>query len=41
LVVISDLMAWNGAALTGRVFELSAVLIFMVLHWKRVVTYNK
>lgn len=41
LVVISDLMAWHGVALTGRVFELSAVLIFMGLHWKRVVTYNK
>ncbi len=41
LVMISDLMAWNGVALTGRLFELLTVLIFIGLHWKRVVTYNK
>ncbi len=27
--------------LLGRIFELLAVLIFIALHWKRVVTYNK
>lgn len=41
LVVISDLTSWGNAALTGRLFELIAVLVFVSLHWKRVVTYNK
>ncbi|MDZ7805562.1 MAG: hypothetical protein U5K71_00430 [Gracilimonas sp.] len=41
LVIISDLIVWNGVTLTGRLFELFAVLIFVSLHWKRVVTYNK
>ncbi len=40
-MVSSDLLNWNGMKLTGRLFELMAVLTFVILHWKRVVTYNK
>lgn len=28
-------------ALVGRIFEIFAVLLFISLHWKRVVTYNR
>lgn len=39
--ISSAVTAWNGMKLTGRSFELLAVLTFVSLHWKRVVTYNK
>lgn len=41
LMISSDLVAWNGMKLTGRSVEFLAVLIFVCLHWKRTVTYNK
>lgn len=40
-MVGSNFVDWNGMKLTGRVFEFFAVMTFVSLHWKRVVTYNK
>ena len=31
----------KNAALVGRIMETLSVILFMVLHWQRVVTYNK
>lgn len=31
----------SSFALAGRIFEVLAVILFITLHWKRVVTYNK
>lgn len=40
LVAFSGYGLGSTFALTGRIFELLAVLLFISLHWKRVVTYN-
>ncbi|MAO66141.1 MAG: hypothetical protein CL666_14190 [Balneola sp.] len=31
----------QNIGLAGRIFETLAVILFITLHWKRVVTYNK
>ncbi|MDR9414974.1 MAG: hypothetical protein RI564_01730 [Gracilimonas sp.] len=31
----------KNAALSGRVMEAASVVIFILLHWNRIVTYNK
>ena len=38
--LLSDTCPINITAL-GRLLELASVLLFIALHWKRVVTYNK
>lgn len=40
-VAFSGYVTVKSLALTGRILEILAVLLFITLHWKRVVTYNK
>ena len=40
LVAFSGYGLGSSFALTGRIFETLAVVLFISLHWKRVVTYN-
>jgi cbb3-type cytochrome oxidase subunit 1 len=40
-VVINSLVQTTlSLSLTGRLFELAAVILFISLHWKRIVTYR-
>lgn len=41
LVAFSGYGLGRSFALTGRIFEALAVVLFISLHWKRVVTYNR
>lgn len=41
LVAFSGYGLGRSFALTGRIFETLAVVLFISLHWKRVVTYNR
>ncbi|NGP88756.1 cbb3-type cytochrome c oxidase subunit I [Fodinibius halophilus] len=42
LVIIADILlsvSW-GLGLLGRILELSAVVLFVILHWDRIVSYR-
>ncbi|MEX0845556.1 MAG: cbb3-type cytochrome c oxidase subunit I [Balneolaceae bacterium] len=41
LVTISGYFPGNNFGFAGRILETLAVLLFIALHWKRVVTYNR
>lgn len=41
LVIASYYSTTGYMALTGRFLEVLAVILFVVLHWKRIVTYNR
>lgn len=41
MVAFSAYGLGNTFALTGRILEALAVVLFISLHWKRVVTYNR
>ena len=41
LVAFSGYGLGRSFALTGRIFEAFSVVLFISLHWKRVVTYNR
>lgn len=41
LVIISYYTQVGTLGLAGRIFEVLAVILFVALHWKRIVTYNR
>lgn len=41
LIIVSYYLPIENLGLAGRMLEVLAVIFFVLLHWKRVVTYNR